>query len=122
MCRHPCRYLAWYGVQGIFLDEGSNLCTAAPFYDSLVAYIKAALPSAVTVLNWGVDGPECFFTTPNPVDIVLNYENTYAEYVAWAGPSAWVNKYNASRCVCAFGEGRLWYAATGRVSMYGYSS
>lgn len=109
-------------MQGIFLDEGSNLCTAAPFYDSLVAYIKAALPSAVTVLNWGVDGPECFFTTPNPVDIVLNYENTYAEYVAWAGPSAWVNKYNASRCVCAFGEGRLWYAATGRVSMYGYSS
>lgn len=91
------KYLTWYGVQGIFLDEGSNLCDDVPYYDALVAYIKTALSTAVTVLNWGTDGPECYLTTPNPVDIVLNYENTYANYVQWAGPSPWVAKYNASR-------------------------
>jgi hypothetical protein len=44
------------------------------------------------------DGPECYLTTANPVDIVLNYENTYAAYLTWTGPSAWTNNYNASRC------------------------
>lgn len=51
------RYLTWYGVQGIFLDEGSNLCVDVPYYDALVAYIKTALPTAVTVLNWGTGKP-----------------------------------------------------------------
>lgn len=48
-----CRYFMWYGVQGIFLDEGSNSCTMVPYYDALVAYIRAWLPTAVTALNWG---------------------------------------------------------------------
>lgn len=43
------------------------------------------------------DGPECYFTSSYPVDILLNYENTYANYLQWTGPSAWVKKYNASR-------------------------
>jgi hypothetical protein len=55
----PCRYLTWYGVQGIFLDEGSNLCDDVPYYDALVAYIKTALSTAVTVLNWGTGKPCC---------------------------------------------------------------
>ena len=45
------------------------------------------------------DGPECYFTGSYPVDIVLNYENTYTEYLKWGGPSAWVKKYNATRWV-----------------------
>lgn len=51
------RYFAWYGVQGIFLDEGSNNCALVPYYDSLVAYIRAWSPKAVSVLNWGTGRP-----------------------------------------------------------------
>jgi hypothetical protein len=39
------------------MDEGSNLCADVPYYDALVEYIKAALPTAVTVLNWGTGKP-----------------------------------------------------------------
>jgi hypothetical protein len=62
------------------------------------------------------DGPECYLTTANPVDIVLNYENTYAEYLKWTGPSAWTNNYNASRYVdsmiCDILGDRTWGTST----------
>lgn len=55
-----CRYFMWYDVQGIFLDEGSNSCTMVPYYDALVAYIRAWLPTAVTALNWGTGNQSTF--------------------------------------------------------------
>jgi hypothetical protein len=48
-----CRYITWYNVSGIFLDEGSNSCTDVAYYDALVAYTRTSKPGAITVLNWG---------------------------------------------------------------------
>lgn len=83
--------------------HANNRCLGSGRDDSMsghgwyLAPADAFCPSAYT------DGPECYLTTPNPVDILLNYENTYANYVQWPGPSPWVAKYDASRCAEAQG-------------------
>lgn len=51
------RYFSIYGVQGIFLDEGSNLCGNVTYYNQLVQYAKATSPTAVMALNWGTGTP-----------------------------------------------------------------
>jgi hypothetical protein len=93
------RFFAWYGVNGIFLDEGSNDCAQLPYYQAIIAAIKTRSPSATTVLNHGTDGPECFLSQPNTPDILLSFENTYTNYVAWPGPPVWTVNYNVSRSV-----------------------
>lgn len=84
-------------MDGIFLDEASNDCAKLAYYQAVIAYIKAKSCTATTAINWGTDGPECYLSSPNAPDIVLNYENTYDNYLKWTGPPAWTAKYNASR-------------------------
>jgi hypothetical protein len=99
------KFFTWYNVSGIFFDEASTACTAVPYYQQLTAYTKSKAPAGTTpaltvVLNWGTDSveAECFFTAAvNTPDIVVNFESSYASYLAWSGPAAWVANYPASR-------------------------
>jgi hypothetical protein len=99
------KYFAWYNVTGIFFDEASTDCATVPYYQLITGYTKSKVPAGTTpaptvALNWGTDSPtgECFFiVSQNASDIVVNYEDTYANYLTWTGPSAWVANYPASR-------------------------
>jgi hypothetical protein len=91
------RYGTLYGLTNIFLDEGSSSCDQLAYYQRIVSYIKSVTPTAVVALNWGVDGSECYLNSTNTPDILLNFENSYDEYLKWLGPPAWASKYPASR-------------------------
>jgi len=36
-------------------------------------------------------------TSPYAVDIVVNFEGKYSQYLQWTGPAPWVRNYKASR-------------------------
>jgi hypothetical protein len=91
-------YSFYPNISGICLDEGSTDCATLPYYQQLIAYTKSKAPNAVTVLNWGTQGPECFLNAPaNTPDIIINFENTYSAYTSWGGPAAWTAAYPAHR-------------------------
>jgi hypothetical protein len=92
-------YYAWYGVDGIFLDETSRDCTLAKaYYTPLNRYIKAKNAKGVTVLNPGVSTNECYMAAG---DILVTFEGDYAHYASasYAQPS-WVQ---------AYAPGRFWH-------------
>jgi hypothetical protein len=93
------RFYSFYpGISGIFLDEGSTQCTTVPYYQQLISYTRSKAANAITALNWGTDGPECFLSAAvNTPDIVINFEDTYTAYSAWSGPAAWTAAYPAHR-------------------------
>lgn len=89
------KYYVWYGVDGIFLDEvPSEDCRTQSYYADLNRYIKSwGGAGALTVLNPGMATKECFM---NVSDIVVNFEGSYAEYVAWS-TAGWESRYLAQR-------------------------
>jgi len=91
------KYYAWYGVSGIFFDEGSDSCTSVPYYQQQVAYVKTKDPNALTALNWGTDGRECYLSSSNAPDIVVNFEDSYSNYLSWSGPATWTANYPPSK-------------------------
>lgn len=58
-------YYSWYNIDGIFFDEGSTSCDNVTLYKSYDDEVKAKGGLAYTVLNWGVNGPECYLTSTN---------------------------------------------------------
>jgi hypothetical protein len=86
-------YYTWYGVDGIFIDEADNTCVNQPYYAGLDTYVKTKGGLAMTVINPGTITPECFATA---ADVILNFEGSYAQYLAWA-PYGWESAYDASR-------------------------
>lgn len=86
-------YYTWYGVDGIFFDEVSTNCADQPYYAGLNAYVKTMGGQALTILNPGTLIPECFASAG---DILLNFEDTYANYLAWT-PMGWETGYPPSR-------------------------
>jgi hypothetical protein len=87
------KYLRWYHVDGIFIDEASNDCAKRSYYMNLFNSIKARDSQLKVVINPGTNTQECFMAS---ADIVINFENTYAVYRTWS-PSGWESKYPASR-------------------------
>lgn len=85
-------YYAWYGVDGIFIDEAENHCVNQPYYADLDTYTKAKGGLGLTVINPGTVTPECFATA---ADILLNFEGSYTQYLAWA-PLGWEAGYDPS--------------------------
>jgi hypothetical protein len=87
-------YYTWYGVDGIFFDEGfSTDCSALSYYQTLNNYVKAKGGQALTVINFGDNTPECYV---NATDILLIFESAFTDYPAWQ-PSPWVFNYPANR-------------------------
>jgi hypothetical protein len=88
------RYYQWYAVDGIFLDEvPSDDCSAQAYYQDFNNYIKAKGGAALTVLNPGTTTEECFMSAG---DIIVTFEDTYAEYLRWS-PAGWESAYPAAR-------------------------
>jgi hypothetical protein len=89
------KYYSWYPkIDGIFVDEVSTDCSSRNFYyKPLYDYIKAKGGVARVVLDPGTNTSECYMST---ADIIVNFEDTYANYVGWS-PDSWVSKYSASR-------------------------
>jgi len=87
------KYIQWYHVDGIFIDEASNDCAKRSYYKNLYNSIKARDAQLQVVINPGTNTQECFMAA---TDIVINFENTYAVYRTWS-PSGWESKYPASR-------------------------
>ena len=88
------KYYSWYGVDGIFLDEGSTDCShAASYYKDLYDYVHNR--SGKVVVNPGTQTNECFMDV---ADVVVNFEDTYANYRAesYSQPE-WVSEYPPTR-------------------------
>jgi hypothetical protein len=91
------QHYAWYGVAGIFLDEADNpqggtLAATLAYYADLSAYIKAR--GGTVIINPGQ--PSIDEGLMQCCDVVLNYENTAANYAAAQFP-AWTVNYPARR-------------------------
>ena len=95
-------HYAWYGVDGVFLDEASTDCSFAvsadpdrpAYYDQLYKHIKAKGGAAVVVLNPRTNTNECY-TSVN--DVLLTFEGAYDTYSSRYSPTSWVSRYPTSR-------------------------
>jgi len=80
------RFYAYYGIQGVFLDEMSNDEADRDYYRRLDDHVKAkgaaqqvvGNPGAAAATNWQLA----------VTDVVIVFENTAAAYDAWTAP-AW---------------------------------
>ena len=46
-------YHSWYGVDGIFFDEMSNLASTASYYSTLDSFVHSLIPGSTTIGNPG---------------------------------------------------------------------
>jgi hypothetical protein len=119
------RYKAWYGVDGIFLDEASSDRAALAYYGSLSRYVRSS-PGRLVVLNPGVVPARGYFDI---ADVVVTFEGPVADYEqAVAQAPSWLTDvpaeriahlvYGASReqalrAVALGARGRYLYVASG---------
>ncbi|MDE1821296.1 MAG: PKD domain-containing protein [Euryarchaeota archaeon] len=88
-------YYNWYGVDGIFFDEASNVCTASTvaYYSTLYNYTKAKAGLDDVVLNPGTATGACY----GPIsDVLLTFEDTYANYTTAYTGASWTMSYAPS--------------------------
>lgn len=94
------KYYAWYGVDGIFVDEtASSAALATSYYQSLANFITAKKSGAGIMLNPGVYPDEAYLniTIPSNSTLVVNvFEGSYKSYVNAAVP-AWAFSYPSDR-------------------------
>ena len=86
-------YRSWYHVRDIFLDEASSDGGAAAYYQRLASYIHSVNPGSTVMLNPGTYPDQRYMAIG---DIVMVYENTYANYVKLRVPG-WVRNYPAAK-------------------------
>jgi hypothetical protein len=72
------RYLAWYGVDGIFFDEASSDAALLPYYRALGRAARGP-GGATVVLNPGVPPAAGYFDV---ADVVVTFEGTHAGYAS----------------------------------------
>ena len=78
-------WYSFYGtdIDGIFFDEGYNLCGAgtgnevADWYSFLNQYVKRPHGGSMTVLNPGAMVPQCY---ENTADVLVTFEGSYSSY------------------------------------------
>lgn len=93
---------AWYrlygsNLDGIFFDDGLNTCgptTGSTAYSDLYGqinqYVKQYHNGALTVVNPGIDVPQCY---ENTADVLLRFEGSYTSYTTFT-PNAWESGYD----------------------------
>lgn len=87
------QYYAWYGVDGIFLDEAySGDCSKQFYYGEINMYVKSK-SRGFTVINPGTLTQECYINT---ADLIINFEADANAYLKWY-PMGWESKYPRSR-------------------------
>jgi hypothetical protein len=91
------RYVAWYGVGGIFFDEASTDCALQLYYAALDAYVTSRNPSGFTMLNPRTPTAECFMAA---TDLLVMFEGSLSSYRGSDGQAAaprWASHYPAER-------------------------
>jgi len=86
-------YKAWYGVTDMFLDAVSSDSGALPYYRRLAGYIHRLNPGSTVMLNPGTYPDRQYMSVG---DVVLVYENTYANYRKLRVPR-WAAAYPADK-------------------------
>jgi hypothetical protein len=92
-------YQAFYGIDGVFLDEMNNTPGALAYNQSITAAIHSALPGSIVFANPGTGVPESYIAQ-NAADVLVTYENdrlSATEPYAATSPPSWVTQYSASR-------------------------
>ena len=92
------KYYAWYGVDGILVDECGWEAAKIPYYADLNSYIKAK--GGLVVINPATHNVDEGYMAA--CDIVMNFVGTAATYLAQTFPT-WTLKYAANR---------YWHAVT----------
>ena len=92
-------YLAWYNVDGFFVDEMANDSDTnhIAYYASLYQYIKSKGAQYSVTGNPGANTQEAYLSTPT-VDCLMNFESASNSYVNFT-PSSWVKNYPATNFV-----------------------
>ena len=86
-------YAAWYHITDFFLDEASSSSDSIGYYRQLTDYIRKVHPGALVMLNPGIYPDRQYMSLG---DVMLVYEDTYANYVNLQVPG-WAGKYPAAR-------------------------
>jgi hypothetical protein len=90
------RYYAWYGVDGVLIDEMSNDAATKSYYQGLAAYVRTKPGARLVVGNPGAAATTDWqLKAPTSADLLVVHENTAAAYLTWTAP-AWVGGYPAS--------------------------
>jgi hypothetical protein len=85
-------YAAWYHVTDIFLDESASSSSQLSYYRGLTDYIRRMSPGSTIMLNPGTYPDRQYMSIG---DIVMVYENSYANFPGLQVPS-WVRDYPAT--------------------------
>ncbi|MBE2319512.1 spherulation-specific family 4 protein [Solirubrobacter sp. CPCC 204708] len=96
VARDVRRYRAWYGIDGIFLDEAGDDEPRIDQYRALAADARAA-GADFLVLNPGVVPARAYFEL---ADVVVTFEGSYADYRRWH-PPAWLDSERTAHLVYA---------------------
>jgi hypothetical protein len=86
-------YKAWYDVTDIFLDEVSSSSSGIGYYRHLTDYIHHVNQGSMVMLNPGIYPSRQYMSV---ADVVMVYENTYANYASLHVPR-WVDNYPAAK-------------------------
>lgn len=94
------KYYAWYGVDGIFVDEtASAAALSGSYYQPLTNYITAKKSGSSVMLNPGVYPDQSYLNIsfPSTSTLIVNvFEDAYPNYINAIVPS-WAFSYPASR-------------------------
>jgi hypothetical protein len=96
-------YLRLYpGVRGVFFDQVPNYATPqhslayySAYYKTLADYVHQRLPGSKVVANAGGSAATDWQFDPPIADILVNFEQTNANFKTWS-PKAWVRAYPAA--------------------------
>jgi hypothetical protein len=88
------RYVAWYGVDGIFLDEVASEVSQVGYYAHLREVIRQE-HQRIIVLNPGTHPDEAFMAV---ADFVVTFEGNFDRYRALRPPE-WVQRYAPQRFI-----------------------
>ncbi|MDR3391039.1 MAG: spherulation-specific family 4 protein [Sulfuriferula sp.] len=87
-------YIAWYAIDGIFVDEMSSDANSShySYYQSLYQQIKAINYNYRVIGNPGTNTQEAYLTLPT-ADALVVFESTAKNYSKYV-PSTWIYNYN----------------------------
>lgn len=86
-------YKSWYGVTDIFLDEVSSSTAQIAYYRHLADYAHSVNPGSMVMLNPGTYPNRQYMSVG---DVVMVYENTYANFLGVQVPK-WAHDYPAAK-------------------------
>ena len=88
------RYVEWYGVDGIFLDEVAHSDDKVPLYKELSRHVRAS-GTHLVVINPGLVPARAYFEL---ADIVVTFEGPFADYArAIQEMPAWVAEISSEK-------------------------